>query len=229
MAARHYAPFRRLAPLADAGALFGTLHKTDDPARSNNPVFSPAGGRHEPGASRALGWALSGAGLLCIEATAVEPEGRITPGDVGLWDDTTEAALQPVGQTIRRYSPVKVAIQLAHAGRKASSRVPWEGGSFMAPEEGGWETVGPSALPQKEGEPSPIALDNAGLERVRRASEAATRRAERLGVDAIEVHGAHGYLLHEFLSPLANSPTDSYGGSLENRFRFPWEMFAIAG
>jgi 2,4-dienoyl-CoA reductase-like NADH-dependent reductase (Old Yellow Enzyme family) len=171
--------------------------------------------------------AISGAALLCIEATAVEPDGRITAGDLGLWDDATEAALQPVLRTIRKYSPVKVAIQLAHAGRKASSRVPWEGGSFMAVEEGGWETVAPSAVPQKDGEPAPIALDNAGLERIRRAFEAAARRAERLGVDAIELHGAHGYLLHQFLSPLANSRTDAYGGSLENRFRFPLEIFDI--
>ena len=171
--------------------------------------------------------ALSGAGLLCIEATAVEPEGRITPGDLGLWDDDTEAALRPVLQTIRRHSPVKVAIQLAHAGRKASSRVPWEGGSLIPPDEEGWATVGPSALPQREGEAPPVALDEAGLERIRRAFENATRRAERLGMDAIEVHGAHGYLLHEFLSPLANRRTDAYGGSLENRFRFPLEIFDI--
>ena len=169
--------------------------------------------------------ALSGAGLLCIEATAVEPDGRITPGDLGLWDGVTEAALQPVLQTIRKYSPVKVAIQLAHAGRKASSRVPWEGGSFMALEEAGWETVGPSAVPQKEGEPSPIALDKSGMEQIRKAFEAAAKRADCLGVDAIEVHGAHGYLLHEFLSPVSNHRTDAYGGSLENRFRFPLEIF----
>ena len=173
------------------------------------------------------GLALSGAGLLCIEATAVEPEGRITPGDLGLWDDDAEAALRPVLQTIRRHSPVKVAIQLAHAGRKASSRVPWEGGSLIRLDQEGWATVGPSALPQKEGEPPPVALNEAGLERIRRAFEAATRRAERLGMDAVEVHGAHGYLLHEFLSPLSNQRTDAYGGSLENRFRFPLEIFDI--
>ena len=171
------------------------------------------------------GLAHSGASLLCIEATAVEPEGRITPGDLGLWSDETEAALRPVLQTIRRYSPIKVAIQLAHAGRKASRRVPWEGGSLIPPEAGGWRTVGPSALAQKDGETPPVALDEAGLDRIRQAFESAARRAARLGLDAIEVHAAHGYLLHEFLSPISNHRADVYGGSMENRFRFPLQIF----
>src|SRR6266404_50053 len=169
--------------------------------------------------------ACSGAGMLCIEATAVEPVGRISPGDLGLWDDKTEAALRPILAAVRRYSKTVVAIQLAHAGRKGSSRVPWEGGELIPVSEGGWVPHAPSPLPHKEGEPAPLELDSAGLDRVRRAFVAATERTARLGIDAIEIHSAHGYLLHEFLSPIANKRTDRYGGSLENRLRFPLEVF----
>jgi 2,4-dienoyl-CoA reductase-like NADH-dependent reductase (Old Yellow Enzyme family) len=170
------------------------------------------------------GLALSGAGLLFIEATAVELDGRITPGCLGLWDDATEAALKPALAAVRAHSKIAVAIQLAHAGRKGSSRVPWEGGEQI-PLPDGWLTPAPSALPQKQGETPPIAFDKAGLERVRRAFVESTKRADRLGIDAIEIHGAHGYLLHEFLSPIANARADDYGGSLQNRMRFPLEVF----
>lgn len=169
--------------------------------------------------------ALSGAGLLTIEATAVEPDGRITPADLGLWDDVTGAALRPVLAAIRQYSGIAVAMQLAHAGRKASSRIPWEDGQQIPLSEGGWLTSAPSAVPQKPGETLPVELDRAGLARVRDAFAAAASRAARLGIDALEIHGAHGYLLHEFLSPLSNHRTDEYGGSLENRMRFPLEVF----
>jgi 2,4-dienoyl-CoA reductase-like NADH-dependent reductase (Old Yellow Enzyme family) len=169
--------------------------------------------------------ALSGAGMLCLEATAVEPDGRITPRDLGLWDDTTEAALVPVITAIREHSKIPVVVQLAHAGRKASSHVPWEGGQLIPPAQGGWRTHAPSALPQKDGEEVPLALDEVGLARIRDAFAAAAGRAERLGLEGIEVHGAHGYLLHQFLSPIANQRTDAYGGSLENRMRFPLEVF----
>jgi len=169
--------------------------------------------------------ALSGAGLLCIEATAVEPDGRITPADLGLYDDATEAALRPVLAAIRAHSKIAVAIQLAHAGRKASSQLPWHGGQLIPVEQGGWAPHAPSALAQKAGEALPIALDAAGLARVRDAFVASARRADRLGIDAFELHGAHGYLLHEFLSPISNHRTDQYGGSLENRLRFPLEVF----
>jgi NADPH2 dehydrogenase len=169
--------------------------------------------------------ALSGAGMLGIEATAVEPAGRITPGDLGLWDDQTEAALRQVLQAVRQDSNVAVTIQLAHAGRKGSSQVPWEGGELISPDAGGWTTFAPSPIPHKEGETAPQALDANGLARVRGAFVAATRRAHSLGIDAIEIHGAHGYLLHQFLSPLSNRRTDQYGGSLENRLRFPLEVF----
>lgn len=169
--------------------------------------------------------ALSGAGMLCIEATAVEAKGRITPGDLGLWNDATEAALKPVLAAIRQHSKIKVAMQLAHAGRKASSNVPWRGGQLIPPSDGGWLPYAPSAVPHKEGEAPPQALDAAGLVRVREAFVATAERAARLGIDALELHGAHGYLLHQFLSPIANRRTDQYGGSLENRMRFPLEVF----
>jgi 2,4-dienoyl-CoA reductase-like NADH-dependent reductase (Old Yellow Enzyme family) len=169
--------------------------------------------------------ALSGAGMLCIEATAVEPDGRITPGDLGLWDDATEAALKPVLAAIRKHSHVAVTMQLSHAGRKASSASPWEGCQLIPVSEGGWMPSAPSAIPHKEGETPPLALDAAGLIRIREAFVATTKRAHRLGIDGLEVHAAHGYLLHQFLSPLANQRTDEYGGSLENRMRFPLEVF----
>ena len=162
---------------------------------------------------------------MFIEATAVEAIGRITPGDLGLWDDETEAALQPVVMAIRQFSNTAVILQLGHAGRKASSHTPWEGGQLIPLSDGGWVTHAPSALAHKDGEALPLALDRAGLDRVRDAFVASAIRAERLGVDGLELHAAHGYLLHEFLSPIANQRTDEYGGSLENRMRFPLEVF----
>ncbi|RJF86849.1 NADH:flavin oxidoreductase/NADH oxidase [Oleomonas cavernae] len=199
---------------------------------SNRIVISPMC-QYSAQGGKAMAWhmihlgnlALSGAGMLITEATAVEPEGRISPADLGLWDDETEAALVPVLAAIRRHSKVAVAVQLAHAGRKASSHVPWEGGQLIPADQGGWRPYAPSAVPQKDGEAAPLALDAAGLARVREAFAAAARRADRLGIDAIEIHAAHGYLLHQFLSPLANRRTDEYGGSLENRLRFPLEVF----
>lgn len=169
--------------------------------------------------------ALSGAGLLIIEATAVEAIGRISPSDVGLWSDETEAALGKVLQAVRQYSPMPIAIQLAHAGRKASSQVPWDGGQLIPVAEGGWQTVAPSAIPHLAHETPPLALDHAGLARIRQAFVDAAVRAHRLGIDAIELHAAHGYLMHQFLSPLSNRREDAYGGSLENRLRFPLEVF----
>ena len=169
--------------------------------------------------------ALSGAGILFIEATAVEADGRISPGDLGLYCDANEQALGEVLRKTRAYSDMPIAIQLAHAGRKASSRIPWEGGQLIPPDQGGWRTWAPSAVPHNEHEAAPQALDDAGLARVRQAFANAARRAHRIGIDAIEVHSAHGYLLHEFLSPVANQRSDNYGGSLENRLRFPLEVF----
>ncbi len=169
--------------------------------------------------------ALSGAGLLVIEATGVEPVGRISSADLGLWSDATEAALGRVLKSVRKHSTMPIAIQLAHAGRKASTGVPWKSGGQLAPEHGGWRTVAPSALPFAEGDAPPSALDATGLARVREAFADSARRAARLGIDAIEVHAAHGYLLHQFLSPLANSRNDTYGGDLENRMRYPLEVY----
>jgi NADPH2 dehydrogenase len=169
--------------------------------------------------------ALSGAAMFCIEATAVEAIGRITPGCLGLWNDATEAALKPIMASVRRRSKAAIAMQLAHAGRKASSHTPWDGGQLIPVAEGGWQTEGPSAVPHKEGETPPRAFDAAGLARVRDAFVMAAKRAERLGIDALEVHCAHGYLLHQFLSPISNRRTDQYGGSLANRMRFPLEVF----
>ena len=169
----------------------------------------------------------SGAGLLTIEATAVTPTGRITPDCLGLWDERTEEALGTHLQRARKLAPpMPVCIQLAHAGRKASSAVPWQGGQLLDPTQGGWLTLGPSALPQLPGEAPPRAMEAADLEQVREAFVGAARRARRIGIDAIELHAAHGYLLHQFLSPLANQRSDAYGGSLENRMRFPLEVFA---
>jgi NADPH2 dehydrogenase len=169
--------------------------------------------------------ALSGAGLLCLEATAVEAIGRITPGDLGLYDDATEEALKPVLAAIRKHSKIKVAMQLAHAGRKASSHAPWDGGQQVPLDAGGWVAQAPSPVPQKPGELPPQEIDAAGLIRIRDAFVATAKRADRLGIDALELHGAHGYLLHEFLSPISNQRTDNYGGSLENRMSFPLEVF----
>ena len=170
--------------------------------------------------------ALSGAGLLIIEATAVSAAGRITPGDLGLYSDANEAGLARVLQAIRAWSPIRVAMQIAHAGRKASSRVPWDGGQQIPlGEPEAWRAEAPSAVAHGATEDAPTALDAAGLIRVRDQFVATALRAVRLGIDGIELHAAHGYLLHEFLSPLSNRRTDAYGGSLENRMRFVIEVF----
>jgi 2,4-dienoyl-CoA reductase-like NADH-dependent reductase (Old Yellow Enzyme family) len=169
----------------------------------------------------------SGAGLLTIEATGVVPEGRITPDCLGLWDDKTEAAMGENLQRARKLAPpMPVCLQLGHAGRKASSAAPWRGGQLLSPEQGGWQTVAPSALPHLPTEAAPAALTLDQIAQLRDAFAAAAQRAKRIGIDAIELHGAHGYLLHQFLSPLANQRTDAYGGSLDNRMRFPLEVFA---
>jgi NADPH2 dehydrogenase len=170
-------------------------------------------------------FAVSGVGLVVVEATGVEPEGRITPGCVGLYSDENEAALERIVAFCRDYGNASIGIQLAHAGRKASADVPWRGGRPLDPADGAWQTVAPSALPYGPGWHEPAALDHGGLARVKAAFVQSTQRAARIGFDLIEVHAAHGYLLHEFLSPLSNRRGDEYGGSLENRMRFPLEAF----
>jgi 2,4-dienoyl-CoA reductase-like NADH-dependent reductase (Old Yellow Enzyme family) len=170
--------------------------------------------------------ALSGAALLTIEATAVTPEGRISYGDVGLWSDENEEAIARVLATVRRWSEMPIAIQLGHAGRKASTDKPWYGGEQIPPgEPNGWQTVAPSPVPFLDGENPPVELDRAGLKHIRQAFSDAAERAVRLDLAAVQLHGAHGYLLHQFLSPLSNRRTDEYGGSLGNRMRFPLEVF----
>lgn len=170
--------------------------------------------------------ALSGAGLLTIEATAVVPEGRISYADVGMWDDDTQAAMGKVLESIRRWSDIPVGIQLAHAGRKASVARPWDGGHQILPNApNGWQTVAPSKLPYGAHSNAPVALDANGLARIRDGFAAAAKRAAALGVDLIQLHGGHGYLIHQFLLPLSNQRDDQYGGSLENRMRFPLALF----
>jgi 2,4-dienoyl-CoA reductase-like NADH-dependent reductase (Old Yellow Enzyme family) len=170
----------------------------------------------------------SGAAAFIIEATAVTENGRITPRCLGIWNDACEAAIQDRISRARALSPKAiVGIQLAHAGRKASSHIPSQSGASIAPTEpDGWQTVGPSDVPHLPHEHPPLALDKAGLELIKNAFATAAQRAQRAGVDFIELHGAHGYLLHQFLSPVANHRTDEYGGSLENRMRFPLEVVA---
>jgi len=168
----------------------------------------------------------SGAALLCFEMTNVEPIGRITPGCSGLYSDANEAALRRVVGFCRAHGQAKLAIQIAHAGRKASTAPPWEQRKPLRPEEGGWQPVAPSAIAMDEDSPTPRALSREEIRALVAKFADSVRRADRIGFDAIEIHAAHGYLLHEFLSPLANRRHDEYGGPLENRMRFPLEVFA---
>jgi 2,4-dienoyl-CoA reductase-like NADH-dependent reductase (Old Yellow Enzyme family) len=168
---------------------------------------------------------LSGASALIIEATAVERIGRISDGCLGLWSDTHQIALKGVIDNIKPIATTKLFIQLAHAGRKGSSHKPWEGGKPIDTAAGGWKTVAPSALSHGTDEPLPSALDSAGITRICQAFVDAAKRSADLGLDGIELHYAHGYLFHQFLSPLSNHRTDEYGGSLENRMRFPLSVF----
>ncbi|MDX1944657.1 MAG: NADH:flavin oxidoreductase/NADH oxidase [Pirellulaceae bacterium] len=170
--------------------------------------------------SRACG----GAGLVMVEATAVTPEGRISPGDMGLWNDAQAEPLARIARFVKSQGAV-AAIQLAHAGRKGSCIAPWAGGGPILPGEPGyWPVVGPSPIPFDEGSQTPVPLDEAGIAAIVAAFVAAAQRAIRAGFQVLEIHAAHGYLLHEFLSPLANQRTDQYGGSLENRMRLVLQM-----
>ncbi len=166
--------------------------------------------------SRAVG----GAGLVLVEATAVSPEGRISPEDSGIWSDSHTEAFLPIARFIRENGAVP-GIQLAHAGRKGSCTLPWLGGGPLGPESCGWQPLSPSAVPFAEGHPTPRPLTAADLDEIESQFRSATRRALAAGFQLVEVHMAHGYLLHEFLSPLANQRDDEYGGPLENRLRFP--------
>jgi len=170
--------------------------------------------------SRAVG----GAGMVIAEATAVTPEGRISPGDLGIWSDAHVEPLARCARFIESRGAV-AGIQLAHAGRKASTAAPWLGGRYLDEGEGGWRPiVAPSAVPFREGSPVPEALDEAGIRRVVDGFRDGARRAREAGFRVVEIHAAHGYLLHQFLSPLSNTRTDAYGGSFENRIRLTVEV-----
>jgi 2,4-dienoyl-CoA reductase-like NADH-dependent reductase (Old Yellow Enzyme family) len=172
--------------------------------------------------------AQSGAGLLIVEASGVEPEGRITHNCLGIYSDDNERALQRVIDACRRYGQSKLGMQLAHAGRKASSKVPWAAKVMNEPVEAGWQTKSSSDRAFMQGWPQPKAMSADELPALKAKFVTAVERCERLGFDLIELHAAHGYLLHQFLSPLSNKRTDAYGGSLENRMRFPLEVFRAA-
>ena len=169
--------------------------------------------------SRAVG----GAGLVCVEATAVSPEGRISPADSGIWLDEHVPAFSRLTRFIKANGAVP-AIQIAHAGRKASTAVPWDGGKMVAPDSGGWDVVAPSSIAFSPDYPVPREMDERDIQKVTSDFSDAARRAVESGFEVIEVHAAHGYLLHEFLSPLSNDRTDDYGGSLENRMRLPLKV-----
>jgi 2,4-dienoyl-CoA reductase-like NADH-dependent reductase (Old Yellow Enzyme family) len=170
--------------------------------------------------------AMSAAGLVMMEVLAVERTGRITYGDLGLYSDSNERALARVLAAARKVAPAstRFGIQIGHAGRKSSTQVPWAGGRALSEAEGAWPTVAPSAIPFAPGGPAPVALDEAGLTHVLEAFRQGAERAVRLGFEAVELHMAHGYLLEQFLTPLANRRNDAYGGSLEGRMRFPLEV-----
>jgi 2,4-dienoyl-CoA reductase-like NADH-dependent reductase (Old Yellow Enzyme family) len=169
--------------------------------------------------SRAVG----GAGLVIMEAAAVEARGRISPGDAGIWKDEQIGPLERITRFLREHGAV-AGIQLAHAGRKGSTLPPWEGGGSIQQPAGGWPTVAPSAVPFEAGDPAPSELSQPAIHSIIDAFCAAARRALRAGFQVVEIHAAHGYLIHEFLSPLSNRRTDEYGGAFENRIRFALEV-----
>ena len=170
-------------------------------------------------------FAMGAAGLVITEATHVAAIGRISRRCLGLYSDKNESTIKHVVDFCRRHGVAKLGVQLAHAGRKGSAHTPFEGGKALAPDEGAWPTVAPSALPYGPGWHVPQALTKEGMREVKQQFVDAAKRAERIGFDLAELHAAHGYLLHEFLSPISNQRDDEYGGSLENRMRFPLEVF----
>lgn len=163
-------------------------------------------------------FAIGGAALVFVEATGISPEGRISLADLGLWKDEHIEKLAQINAFLKQQGSIP-GIQLAHAGRKASTMVPWEGSGEVKTEDGGWQTVAPSAIPFSDHYPKPIALDQEGIQKVISDFKSATERALQAGFEVIEIHASHGYLLHQFLSPLSNQRSDAYGGNFENRIR----------
>jgi 2,4-dienoyl-CoA reductase-like NADH-dependent reductase (Old Yellow Enzyme family) len=211
-------------------ALFSPIRLAD--LELANPIVVPPMCQYSADDGVASDWhtshlgmlANSGAALVVLEATGIERRGRISHGCLGLYSDDCEAALARLVAHCRRYGSAKVGIQLAHAGRKASARRPWEGSQPLTAAEDPWETIAPSAIPFGPDWPAPRAMTAADMERVRDNFVNAAKRAVRAGVDAIELHGAHGYLLHSFVSPISNKRGDEYGGSLAARMRYPLEI-----
>lgn len=201
---------------------------------SNRIVISPMcqysaddGSMNDWHLQHAMQMAMSGAGMFVVEATATERRGRITKHCVGLYSDNNENAMRRVLNAARSVATndLKFAIQIGHAGRKASHQVPWKGGRALSKEEDAWTTSAPSAIPFTQGSHIPEALDEAGMQSVKQNFVEAAKRAVRLGFSAIELHGAHGYLIHEFISPISNQRDDEFGGSLDNRLKFPLDIF----
>jgi 2,4-dienoyl-CoA reductase-like NADH-dependent reductase (Old Yellow Enzyme family) len=171
--------------------------------------------------SRAVG----GAGLVMVEATAVAPEGRISPHDSGMWSDDHILSFKRITDFIKAQGAI-CGIQIAHAGRKASTAAPWVGGQALSKAEGGWQTIAPSPIPFKEGDPTPHEMNSVDIEKTIQDFVTATKRCLKAGFEVLELHMAHGYLMHEFLSPISNQRDDEYGGTLENRMRFPLQIAA---
>lgn len=212
-------------------ALFSAV-KLRDLALSNRIVVSPMcqyvardGCMHDWHLMHLGQFAMGAAGLVFTEAVHVSAIGRITPGCAGLWTDEQEAAMRRIVDFCRTWGVARIGVQLAHAGRKAACHIPLAGGRPLAEGEGAWQTVAPSAVPYAPDWPAPDALDGAGLAQVKAEFVASAQRCVRIGVDTVELHAGHGYLLNQFFSPLSNRRTDEYGGSLENRMRFPLEVF----
>jgi 2,4-dienoyl-CoA reductase-like NADH-dependent reductase (Old Yellow Enzyme family) len=211
-----------------------TLHSPRGPLKLPNRVIVAPMCQYSAHEGQATDWHLmhwgnllnSGAAMFFIEATAVTPKGRITPTCLGLWDEATAAALHDKLGRARHLAPkVPVCMQLAHAGRKGSSAAPWNGGQLLDASHGGWQPEAPSPVPHLEQETPPDEITPQGLIDIEQAFVKAIQRADAMGIDAIELHGAHGYLFHQFLSPIANKRTDAYGGNFENRIRFPMQVF----
>ena len=200
---------------------FGTLEV------SNRIVISPMcqysaedGSANEWHTSHYMQMAVSGAGMFVIESTAISEQGRISYGDLGLYSDANETCLADLIKSCKKYSPAVVACQLSHAGRKGSVRYPWFNGKHLSSEEGAWETVSASAIPRYDGGVTPSELNLDQLQSIRQSFVDATKRAITADVDVIELHVAHGYLLHQFYSPISNHRADEYGGSFANRIKF---------